>query len=78
MSRPRPKRDDLLTAAEWLRCNDGRDGEGAACALVAEWLEEEITARNRRSARRLIRRYGVDGALARLRAEEARASRGDA
>ena len=35
----RPCLEDLSMAAEWLRCNEGADGESESCSLVATWLD---------------------------------------
>lgn len=35
----RPHVADMEMAAEWLRCNEGADGESEACSRVATWLD---------------------------------------
>lgn len=50
----RPAIEDLSMAAEWLRCNEGADGESESCSRVATWLD--IYAREsaeRRAARKV-------------------------
>ncbi len=34
----RPAFEDIQTAADWLDCNEGEDGEAEACSRVATWL----------------------------------------
>lgn len=36
----RPDLDSFSQAAEWLRANEGPNGEAEACAAVADWLED--------------------------------------
>lgn len=51
---------ELLTAATWLRCNEGPDGEAQACEEVAHWLEAEVERRSlNRAARSVARKAGV-------------------
>lgn len=38
MSGKRPNPRALLTAVEWLKCNEGEDGEADDCKTVADWL----------------------------------------
>lgn len=33
-----PSIEDMETAAEWLDCNEGDNGEKEACSRVATWL----------------------------------------
>ena len=68
--------DDLVTAAEWLDENDGRDGEQEACQRAAAFLRAEIAKRRedaavtqvakqtglkRSKARDILRRVRSDG-----------------
>lgn len=39
-------------AAEWLRNNEGRDGEADACKTVAAWLDALVTGRRLRKVAR--------------------------
>lgn len=32
--------EDMRTAAEWLDCNEGGEGESEACKRVADWLRK--------------------------------------
>lgn len=45
-----PSIEDMDIAAEWLDCNEGEDGEGDACARVAEWLRVQAAAKSDREA----------------------------
>jgi len=40
----KPSASDLATAADWLQCNEGDDGESEACEQVALWLNAQIEA----------------------------------
>ncbi len=40
----RPNISDFETAAAWLECNDGGDGEETSCANVAAWLRKQAEA----------------------------------
>lgn len=42
--------DDLVTAAEWLDENDGRDGEQEACQRAAAFLRAEVAKRRENAA----------------------------
>ena len=46
--------NQIETAVEWLRCNEGEDDESADCAAVATWLEAEVLRRYKAKARRII------------------------
>lgn len=48
----RPYVEDLDLAAEWLRCNEGTDGESEACSRVATWLNKCAAESEMRSAAR--------------------------
>ena len=58
-----PPDDQIDFAIEWLRCNEGKDGEASACFAVANWLVEE---KHERMLRQEARAGGVS--VARLRA----------
>lgn len=52
MKKP-PSVEEMGTAAEWLKSNEGDNGESEACSRVADWLaayaqEVEIRAAARR------------------------------
>ena len=55
-------REDLATAVDWLRCNEGADGEAMACMKVADFLQAEI---DRRDVRSIARETGLPMARAR-------------
>jgi hypothetical protein len=58
--------EDLLEAAEWLRCNEGPDGEMELCERVADWLDREIERRIERNAvRKIARETGARSSQAR-------------
>ena len=38
----RPTIEQMETAIEWLRCNEGEGDEGANCLAVALWLETQV------------------------------------
>lgn len=62
--KPCPQGDTLQTALQWLRLNEGRDGESDACKAVADWLEDFATDD---MIRREARRAGIPVALVRKR-----------
>jgi hypothetical protein len=37
-----PKPEDLDVAAQWLRVNEGENGEAESCRRVARWLEKLV------------------------------------
>lgn len=39
----KPTEDQLLIAAEWLRYNEGEDGESVACLEAADWIDSIVT-----------------------------------
>lgn len=58
--------NDLVEAAEWLRCNEGLDGEAEVCARVAEWIDREIDRRlTDGSAKRISKALGIAKGAAR-------------
>lgn len=44
----KPNEDQIFIAIEWLRTNEGEDGEEVACKAVADYLEDMIIGRNLR------------------------------
>jgi len=50
----RPCLEDLSMAAEWLRCNEGADGEGESCSRVATWLDTYARELAERQAARKV------------------------
>lgn len=52
MKRPDP--EDLKLAAEWLRANEGEDGESETCSRVATWLDNYAMDSQVRSAARKV------------------------
>jgi hypothetical protein len=48
----RPCLEDIQLAAEWLRCNEGDDGESEACSRVATWLDNYALDQEVRAAAR--------------------------
>jgi alpha/beta superfamily hydrolase len=48
--------DRMRRAADWLRCNDGEEGEAEDCTAVADWLEDEATRRDEEALARKIAR----------------------
>lgn len=46
---------DLKTAEDWLRDNEGGDGEADSCRRVAAWINEEIERRQIDAAVRQIK-----------------------
>ena len=52
----RPTQDQMDTAAEWLRINEGDEGEAEACEAVADWLEQQAEAQ---MMREMAREQGV-------------------
>jgi hypothetical protein len=50
----RPALEDLATAAEWLRFNEGDDGEREACSRVATWLDTYARESAERQAARKV------------------------
>lgn len=63
----KPSDEDYTTAIQWLRFNDGGDGERESCSRVAEWLEGVRTASMIRS---LAKEAGVPVAAVRRRLKE--------
>lgn len=61
MIRP-PATEQIEQAAEWLRINEGDEGEAEACHAVADWI---LAVDDDRSLRLQARRAGVT--VARLR-----------
>lgn len=57
-----PTDEQIRMAAEWLRINEGEEGEAQACHAVADWIEHEADERVLRSE---ARKAGVT--VARLR-----------
>lgn len=49
-------KQDLATAAAWLECNEGDQGEADACHRVADWIQAEI---ERREVAAMARQNGV-------------------
>lgn len=64
-----PSIEALDTAIEWLRCNEGDDGEADRCRAVANWIEHE---ERERTLRRAAREAGVPVAAVRRRLAEER------
>ena len=59
--------NDLLTASEWLRQNEGTDGEEQTCERVADWLDREISRRiEDNAAARIAKAAGVPRHKARV------------
>lgn len=50
----RPCVEDMETAAEWLRFNEGDNGEREACSRVATWLESYALESQERAAARKV------------------------
>ena len=50
----RPCLEDLAMAAEWLRCNEGSDGESESCSRVATWLDTYARESAERAAARKV------------------------
>lgn len=38
----RPSLADMSLAAEWLRANEGEDGESDSCLRIATWLDDQV------------------------------------
>lgn len=58
--------DDLVTAAEWLDENDGRDGEQEACQRAAAFLRAEVAKRREAAAvTQVVKQTGVKRSKAR-------------
>jgi len=58
--------NDLLTAAQWLECNEGDNGEAEACKRVAAMLRNDARKREERSAVYAAQKYhGIRASAAR-------------
>lgn len=63
-----PTIEQLDIAAQWLRVNEGDNGEAEACRIVAERLEREIASREDSAAiREAARQLGLPVAVVRSR-----------
>ena len=67
----RPTCEQMHLAAEWLRINEGEEGEAEACEAVADWLEEQSEAQ---MLREIAREQGVPVATVRKRLSHFHAS----
>ena len=66
---------DLSEAAEWLRANEGPDGEAESMARVADWLDREIEKRIDNGAiAKITRARGVSRRVARYALTKAKAT----
>lgn len=48
----KPTETELDLAIGWLRCNEGADGEAAACNRVADWIDAQMLDNRIRKAAR--------------------------
>jgi hypothetical protein len=67
----KPSNEALLTAAEWLDCNEGDQGEKEECHATAAWLRELVAKLDKKNAetnavKQIAKQAGVP--LARARA----------
>jgi hypothetical protein len=53
MTTPFPTETQVGIALDWLRSNEGDNGEAEACRALADWAEEFFEDRWLRSAERL-------------------------
>ncbi len=70
----RPTQEQIYLAAEWLRINEGEEGEAEACEAVADWLEEQSEAQ---MIREIAREQGVPVATIRKRLSNFHSSKGN-
>jgi hypothetical protein len=66
-----PPLEQIGIALDWLRSNEGDNGESDACQAVADWLEHQETERQLRGA---ARSGGVPVAALRRKLKENAAS----
>lgn len=59
-----PTAEQMTAAAEWLRINEGEEGEAEACEAVADWLDQQAEAK---TLRLIAREHGVPVAAVRKR-----------
>jgi hypothetical protein len=67
-AKAKPDGQAFETAIEWLKCNEGGDGEAEDCKEVAEWLRWVLALDDeRRLVAQTARRHGVSANDARQR-----------
>ena len=72
MSAPKFTPDDMREAAEWLRCYEDDEGRERVRA-VAEWLDKQADARERRTMiSEIARKYHMTPSIARAALARAR------